>query len=104
MQTLEVVSRLYPDILSGAKTSTIRWRELRISPGPLVFVDQGDPARRVEVVVWDVRDLPLRDAAADLGRASEWPDDVLLAGMREHYPEITLDDVVQIVWFERRPG
>jgi hypothetical protein len=34
VQYLTVVARLFPDILEGSKTSTIRWNEASIAPGP----------------------------------------------------------------------
>jgi hypothetical protein len=32
-----------------------------------------------------------------VGKQDIWPDAVMLSGMREHYPEIELDDIVQVV-------
>jgi len=100
LQQLGVVKRLFPLIVSGDKTSTIRWREQRIQHGPLQF--NCDEASSQSIVVKVVRctDMPLADAASFVGRADEWPDDVMLAGMREHYPEIKLSDIVQVVEFE----
>ncbi len=97
MQTLGVVPRLFPEVLSGAKTSTIRWREARIRPGYMTYVCDGAPDRTVVVWVTRCTDVPLRDAAALVGRQDDWPDAVMLDGMREHYPAITLEDVVQVV-------
>lgn len=50
-------------------------------------------------LVWVTRctDMAQRDAAAFVGRQDEWPDAVMLGGMREHYPTITLDDVMQVL-------
>ncbi|MCQ0970681.1 hypothetical protein MLD63_09615 [Paracoccus sp. TK19116] len=96
VQTLDVVPRLFPAILRGEKTRTIRWREGLIRPGPLRFVSAG---ASVMAEVTQVTDMPLRAAAAFVGMAAEWPDAVMLGGMREHYPAITLDDVVQVVAF-----
>lgn len=98
-QTLGVVGRLFPLIVKGEKTSTMRWREHRIAPGLLTFACDDDPRQTVDVEVFQCTDLPLSEAAAFVGRAAEWPDDVMLAGMREHYPEIELTSVVQIVEF-----
>ncbi|WP_245453214.1 hypothetical protein [Aquibium carbonis] len=66
-------------------------------PGLLRYVCDGDPALRTIVRVIRVTTMLLRAAAAFLGRAADWPDAVLLDGMREHYPAITLDDAVEIV-------
>lgn len=97
LQTLGVVARLFPLILSGEKTSTIRWRETRIEPGYMRYVCDGDRARTTIVWVTRCSDMPLSQAAAFVGREAEWPPEVMLAGMKEHYPAIGLDDMVQIV-------
>jgi hypothetical protein len=97
MQTLGVVPRLWPDLLAGRKTSTIRWREGPVTTGLLRYVCDGDASASVVVLVTKVTRMKLGDAAAYLGREEEWPPPVMLAGMREHYPDITLDDEVDIV-------
>ncbi len=97
MQKLHVVARLFPMILSGEKTATIRWREARIAPGPLTYVCAGDPGKQAVVLVTQCTDMPLSQAAAFLGREADWPDAVLLEGMREHYPDIQLTDIVQVI-------
>lgn len=102
LQTLAVVGRLYPLILSGDKTSTIRWREAEIVPGALKFTSEDDAGKSIVVEVTRCTRLPLSEAAAFVGRAEEWPDAVMLAGMREHYPEITLADTVQVIQFRLR--
>ena len=97
MQTLGVVARLFPDIVSGRKTSTIRWRERAIVPGFLRYVCDGAPERMA--IVWVTRStrMPLSAAAAFVGQESAWPRDVMLAGMREHYPDIVWADEVEII-------
>ncbi|MEO1721716.1 MAG: hypothetical protein AAFR84_04865 [Pseudomonadota bacterium] len=102
MQTLDLVPRLVPEVLSGEKRSTIRWREPQILLGPLRFTSAEPPIEMV-VEVWRVTEMPLRDAAAFLGRQADWPDEVMLAAMREHYPAITLDAVVQVIEFHPPP-
>ena len=97
MRTLGVVGRLFPAILSGEKTSTIRWREPPISPGPLKLVHDDDPAQAVVVQVRRSAEMPLSEAASFVGGSDEWPDDVILRGMREHHPDIALSDLVQVV-------
>ena len=99
IQTLGVVDRLFPLIFSGEKTSTIRWGERSIVPGRLKFICDGEPGKFVEVEVFRCTEMPLSDAASFVGRANEWPDDVMLEGMREHYPEIQLSSIVQVVEF-----
>ena len=97
MQHLGVVARLFPDVQNGLKTSTIRWHERRIEPGFMRYVCAGQPDRTVIVWVTRCTDLPLSAAAAFVGREAEWPKDVMLEGMREHYPDIAWTDMVQIV-------
>lgn len=97
MQTLGVVPRLFPDIVSGRKTSTIRWREGPVVTGLLRYVCDGNPNLTAVVRVTRVTTMPLREAARYLGREALWPDTVMLEGMREHYPEISLDDPVEII-------
>lgn len=97
MQALKVVARLFPAILDGSKTSTIRFNELSISPGALSYICEGHPDQTVVVWVTRCSDMPLAEAAEFLGKSNEWPDPVMLDGMREHYPEIRLSDIVQIV-------
>lgn len=97
MQQLGVVSRLFPMIVSGEKRSTIRWREAPIVLGPMRYVCDGDPSRSIVVDVTRCTDMPLSHAAAFLGREADWSGDVLLVGMREHYPDIEWTDLVQII-------
>ena len=97
--SLSVIERLFPNIQQGAKTHTIRWREDVVGEGPLRFICDGAPDRRIDVEVTRVTNMPLSCAAAFIGLAEVWPDAVMLAGMREHYPAIRLDSVVQVIEF-----
>ncbi|WP_457936006.1 ASCH domain-containing protein [Mesorhizobium sp. 10J20-29] len=97
IQSLAVVARLFPLILSGEKTATVRFGEARIAPGPMRYVCAGDPDRTVIVEVVRCTDMPLSEAARFLGREAEWPREVMLEGMREHYPEIEWGDIVQVI-------
>lgn len=103
MQTLDLAGRLSPAVLNGQKRATIRWVEPPVVPGPLRLVCSGDPSRQVVVEVCRVTAMALREAAGFLGRRDDWPDRVMLAGMREHDPAIRLDDAVQVIEF-RLPG
>jgi hypothetical protein len=100
MQSLGIINRLFPHILSGTKTSTIRWRETPISLGPMRYTCDGAADQTVIVNVVRCTDMPLSEAATYLGMANEWPYDVMLAGMREHYPDIKLSDIVQVIEHE----
>ena len=97
MQELNVVARLFPAVLSGEKRSTIRWREAEIVPGPMRYVCLENPELTTVVEVTRVTSMPLIDAAAYLGTQNEWPSAAMLEGMREHYPDIELHDIVQII-------
>ena len=97
IQELKVVSRLYPSILDGTKTSTIRFNEQYIKPGALVYIREGNLNQRAVVWVTQCSNMPLAEAASFLGKTNEWPDEIMLKGMREHYPEIRLSDSVQII-------
>lgn len=97
VQQLGVVARLFPQVCSGEKLSTIRWREARIVPGEMIYVCDDDATLQVRVIVTKCSDMALRGVAEYLGQSSVWPPDIMLRGMREHYPTITLDDVVQVI-------
>jgi hypothetical protein len=97
MQKLDVVNRLFPLILSGEKTSTIRFNEQRIRIGPMNYWRDGNSSKSVTVWVNLCTDMPLSDAAEYLNRVDDWPDDIMLKGMREFYPNIELSDIVQVI-------
>jgi|GEM_PF-566021 len=100
IQFLGVAARLFPYILSGEKTSTIRWQERLILPGPMKFVCDGNSDLIVKVDVFRCTEMPLTEAASFVGKADEWPDEIMLEGMREHYPEIQLSSLVQVIEYK----
>ncbi len=97
MQKLDVVDRLFPLVLTGEKTSTIRFRERDIQVGPMVYWCEGDSVRTAKVWVKRSTNMPLSEAARFLGKTEVWPDEVMLEDMREHYPSIQLSDIVQVI-------
>ena len=97
MQKLDVAERLFPLVLSGEKTSTIRFREQHIQVGPMVYWCEGSSSKTSTVWVNRCTDMPLLEAAIFLGKTKEWPEDVMLQDMRAHYPDIQLTDIVQVV-------
>ncbi|MDF0733033.1 ASCH domain-containing protein [Pseudomonas entomophila] len=97
MQSLEIVPRLLPEVRSGRKQHTIRWRERNVVPGPMLYVNSENSCDTLVVWVTQVETMPLRSVARYLNRTGEWPDPVLLEGMREHYPEINLDSEVEVI-------
>ncbi|MDO6406887.1 ASCH domain-containing protein [Pantoea phytobeneficialis] len=97
MQSLEIVPRLLPEVRSGKKRHTIRWQEREITSGPMLYVNAEDVSDMVIVWVTHVETMPLFSVAQHLGKIQAWPDDVLLAGMREHYPGIEMDSIVSVI-------
>ncbi|MCT4706584.1 hypothetical protein MUA04_24825 [Enterobacteriaceae bacterium H11S18] len=97
MQSLEIVPRLLPEVRSGSKRHTIRWRERSIVPGLMRYVNAEDASDTLSVWVTKVETMPLDAVANYLGKTTEWPDAVLLQGMREHYPEIQLQSEVEVI-------
>ena len=97
MQKLDVVEKLFPLVLNGEKTSTIRFREQRIQVGPMVYWCEGNSTETSIVGVKRCTDMPLSEATAFLGKTKEWPVDIMLKDMRAHYPDIQLTDIVQVV-------
>jgi hypothetical protein len=100
MQSLAVVKRLFPLIVCGDKTSTIRWHKQHIIPGSLMFFCKEDPNITVLVTVTRCTEMLLSDAAAFVGQSGEWPDKIMLAGMQEHYPDIALSSLVQVIEYD----
>lgn len=97
LQNLQIVPRLLPDVRAGRKLHTIRWRERKIVPGPMLYVNVQDTSDTVMVWVTHIEKMPLSDVAARLGKSTEWPDAIMLEGMREHYPRIELDSEVAVI-------
>ena len=101
MQKLDVVERLFPLVIKGEKTSTIRFKEQQIHEGPLAYWCEGNSAKTVTVWVNRCTDMPLSEVAKFLEKTEEWPDEVMLEGMREHYSDIQLSDIVQVIEHDR---
>lgn len=97
MQNLQIVPRLLPDVRAGRKLHTIRWRERKIVPGPMLYVNMRDASDTVMVWVTHIEKIPLSDVAARLRKSTEWPDARLLEGMREYYPRIEMDSEVVVI-------
>ncbi|MBK0094307.1 hypothetical protein [Erwinia sp. S59] len=98
MQNLEIVPRLLQDVRAGKKIHTIRWRERDIVPGPMLYVNVRDASDTIMVWVTHVEKMPLSVVAARLGKIADWPDAVLLSGMREHYPRIEMRSEVTVIY------
>jgi hypothetical protein len=97
MQRLDIVARLFPLVVRGEKVSTIRFREQQIRIGPMVYWCDGLFDKSATVWVHRCTNIALSEAANFLGKTKEWPDSVMLEGMRTHYPDIQLSDIVQVI-------
>ncbi|KGT96049.1 hypothetical protein NG99_00635 [Erwinia typographi] len=97
MQSLDIVPRLLPEVRSGRKRHTIRWRERKILPGLMRYVNAENASDTLVVRVTEVKTMPLFSVALYLDMSEEWPDKVLLDGMRKHYPDIRLDSEVDVI-------
>lgn len=97
MQSLALADQHFPALRRGDKTQTIRFNEGKPLAGPLRFYSES--TADLDAVVWVTRctSMPLARVAAFLRKESDWPDEIMLTGMRQYYPEITLDDVVEVV-------
>ena len=96
-QRLTLAEHLFEPLLNGEKKATIRWREPVIAPGVMEYYNDVTPDRRVVVWVTRCDTMSLSEVAGFLGMEDVWPDNVMLSGMREHYPEIQMHDLVQVV-------
>lgn len=92
--------RYYEAVMSGQKTSTVRWEE-SIAVGPAVFYFENDvtcpplPGRILEVQRYCLDELtPERLRLPDGGTVADY-----LEGLRKHYPLMPDDAVVDIVDF-----
>ncbi len=94
-QWLHLVTRRWPALLKGEKTSTFRLNEGFVHPGFLVYKDYPDERAAAVVYVQNVYYVPLRQAIALDGFDDHTPNETIaLKQMRVHYPDITLDTPV----------
>src|SRR5690606_19352220 len=98
IQTLELVDRRWNDLLKGQKLDTIRFNEGTIVPGLLRYLNCDDSSKTCIVYVTNVQSIPLHDVLKYSKDLERKPDEgALLSLMREHYPAITLDTVVDYI-------
>lgn len=95
LQRLELADELFPDLMSGKKTDTLRWNEGTFELGYLEFYSKKDISRRATVLVTGIRKGTLSSFARHYGQSVE----LLLLRMQKHYPDITLNDGVTLVEF-----
>lgn len=61
------------------------------------YVNADDDSDTLLVQVTEVKTMMLNSVARHLGKLEEWPDEDLLSGMQEHYPDIRLDSEVAVI-------
>ncbi|NCC21006.1 MAG: ASCH domain-containing protein [Alphaproteobacteria bacterium] len=93
IQTLELADSLFPQVLAGEKTRTLRWREGEIRPGYLLYTSFDNPAWKALVWVTGCRDAPMNEMAPLYDMS---PED-LHKSMQRHYPDIEIDSPVTLV-------
>lgn len=93
--------RYYEDVRTGLKSSTVRWND-PIAVGPALLVFEGHPNHAtLQGNVLKVESFPLADLTPSRARLSEGSDmSAFRASLREHYPEMPNDAVVDVVNFE----
>lgn len=97
MQSLELADSLFPAVLDGSKTKTLRWNEPVPECGPLLFYSFDNPDMNAVVTVTSVENVMFDCAEAEYGMT---PSE-LYQSMLKHYPDIPLDAEMQIVRFYR---
>lgn len=93
IQTLELADSLFPQLLAGEKTRTLRWREGDVRPGYLLYYSYDNPAWKVLVWVTGCREAPMSEMAPLYDMSPE----SLHKAMSRHYSEIEIDSPVTLV-------
>lgn len=98
-QVLEFSPRYLDTIRSGAKTRTTR-RVMEATPGPVVLLFATDPRTRLNASVRNARRTRFRNLTHEDAQAEGCgtPDE-LRRLVREHYPDIAMDDEVWVIEF-----
>jgi cytidine deaminase len=97
--------RYYDGIVSGQKTSSVRWDE-QISPGPALFYFEDDEAHApLHGQILEIQRYRLDDLSAERLRLSEGESvDGYIEGLRQHYPLMPADAFVDVVDFHVAPS
>ena len=98
-QFLHLTDARWDALMNGEKTDTIRLDEGWIEPGFLVYESYPSMSKRTVVLVEFVRPAVPLEMVLDLTNDHQRrPDrETLLARMRVHYPDITLDTKVDYI-------
>lgn len=95
LQRLELADDLFPQVMRGAKTDILHWKEENIGLGYLEFYSVKNPALTATVLVTGVQKNTLQKFAS----RCRMTVDGLLLEMKRHYPDITPQAQMQLVEF-----
>jgi len=95
IQFLELADDLFPKILNGEKTNTLRWNEGNIKEGYLTFYKTSNPSVKCNVLVSSIETAPMKDFAHKYNMSSQ----DLHFEMLRHYPDIKIDSEVSFIEF-----
>lgn len=102
MQTMKLAAKFMPLIRTHRKIRTIRKGIKQVSVGAaLTFVNADDELDRHTVFITGAQILALKrvtDGDAQMDGFRDWDD--LLVGLREFYPDLTIDEEVTIIDFK----
>jgi hypothetical protein len=94
-QRLELPDSLFPDLMRGAKTDTLRWNEGKIELGYLEFFSAKNPDLTALVIVTGTR----KGSMADFAKSNKMTVDQFMATMQKHYPDIKPDAKITQIEF-----
>lgn len=77
MQSFKIVLRLLPEVRSGLKTHTLRWREKQLVPGPMLYVNASDGL--TDLLHLMERRIPFREPAGNIFAPAEFPEPLIFA-------------------------
>lgn len=101
MSELFLANHLFPTLLNGTRTNTVRSKHRNIPLGPLTIKPVEPGYEAVEVQVVRVDHILLKDIPLDTVRANgSDTHDALLHDMRGFYPDMTFESPVTVVHFE----
>ncbi|TJW14443.1 MAG: ASCH domain-containing protein [Mesorhizobium sp.] len=100
--TLKLADDLFPGLLNGEKTCTIRSGRRDIQLGPLVFESVSGELNQVTVEVISVIYMRAGDIPDDLARADGARDGTeLLDAMKRFYPDLKSESEITAVIFHQ---
>lgn len=98
IQKLELVDERWDALINGKKLDTIRFEEMHIEPGFMIYRNCSNLETHCIVHVAKVMDIPLRDVLKYTRDRDRKPNEAaLLERMKVHYPVIELDTRIQYI-------